>query len=78
LGKSTFAPALEHGNQSNEEQNDGATGKNLHQHDMSPLSLSESSVRNFNSFCSDLAACAVTLVTPDPKSADGELQLVSA
>jgi hypothetical protein len=29
----TFAPALEHGNHSNEEQHDCGRGKNLQQHD---------------------------------------------
>jgi hypothetical protein len=30
-----FAPALEHGNRSNEEQNDRASGDNFHQHRLS-------------------------------------------
>jgi len=34
-----FAPALEHGNNSNNKENDGADAEDLQQHDRTPLSF---------------------------------------
>jgi hypothetical protein len=53
LRNCALAPTLEHGNQSNEKQDDSATGENLQKHDLSPPQLP---FRNRSQFFANRAA----------------------